>query len=144
MFLEKFVIVLGATKLNTFNAAIVANPQRPGAAADIDISLETADGIDAAVALQPDHQLVVARRRSMVDIPCREQVIRHIRADISVTNTPLRSSRHGGDPADKLLIEVLRGVGVALDVVLPAVPLPGRGLGDGGAGRGVKSRALRA
>ena len=78
----------------------------------------------------------------MVDVPRGEKIVRHIRANVLVAHTPHSSRRHGRDLADKLFVEVPRRVGVALDVVLPAIPLPGRGPGDGGARSGVESRAL--
>lgn len=80
----------------------------------------------------------------MVNIPRRKQIIRHIRADILIAHTPHRARRHRRDLRDEFLAEVAGAVGVAFHVVLPAVPLPGGRPGDGGAGRGVESRALRA
>lgn len=80
----------------------------------------------------------------MVDVAGGEEVVGDVGADVGVADAPDGGGGHGGDLRDELLAEVAGGVGVALDVVLPAVPLPGGGPGDGGAGGGVEGRALRA
>lgn len=127
-----------SNKTKHLHAAVVADPQRPRAAADVDVRLEAANGVDAAVATEPDHQLIVAGRSGVVDVAGGEEVVGDVGADVGVADAPDGGGGHGGDLRDELLAEVAGGVGVALDVVLPAVPLPGGGPGDGGAGGGVE------
>lgn len=121
-------------KAKDFHAAVVAHVQAPGSAGKSDRCSVAANGIDTAVAAEPDHKLVIATGSRVVDICCSEKIVRDVGSDVSVADSPDGGSWDRGDLRDKLLREITRRVGVALDVVVAACPLPGRGPRDTRAG----------
>ena len=73
----------------------------------------------------PDHEFVVTTADIMVGIGSREEIIGDVGTDIVALVAPLG---HAGDAAnvtdEPLGAELLAGVGVALDIVLAAGPVP--------------------
>lgn len=133
-----------SNEAENFHAAIVADPEAPGTTSDIDSALLTANGVDSAVAAEPNHQLVVTSRGGMVDILRSEEIISNIRASVLVADGPGCGCRDGRNLGDEFLREIARRVRVAFDVVVAAVPFPCRGPFDGSARYAVESRALRS
>ena len=74
----------------------------------------------------PDHELIVAAVRYVVDVRRGEQVVRDVGVDVGVVVAPRHGGGDGGDVADELLGEADLRVGVALDLVVRAGPLPRR------------------
>lgn len=80
----------------------------------------------------------------MVDIRRGEEIVGHVRADARVVIAPLGGGGDPADLADELLVKAQAGVGVALNRVLPAGPVPFRRPRCARAGGGVHGGALRA
>jgi hypothetical protein len=78
----------GSNEAENFHAAVVAHVQAPGATPDVHRRFEASDGVDAAVAPEPDHQLVVAAGSGVVDVCCGEEVVGDVRADVGVADGP--------------------------------------------------------
>lgn len=116
-----------SNKAKDFHAAVVAHVKAPRAASERDRGGVAADRVNAAVAAKPDHKLVIAAGCRVVDICCGEEVVRDVGSDVCVAYGPDGRGRDGRDLRNEFLREVTGGVGVALDVVVAAGPLPGRG-----------------
>jgi hypothetical protein len=81
----------------------------------------------------------------VVGIRSSEDIIRDIRPDISVRVVPLDIRRHALDLSHvKSPRELLAHVGIALDVVLAALPRPARRPADAGARRALHGGTLVA
>jgi len=73
----------------------------------------------------PDHEFIVTTALIVVRIRSGEDIIRNVRADVSGLIVPLDVGRHALDVADlEAFGELLAHVGIALHVVLSALPCP--------------------
>lgn len=74
----------------------------------------------------PDHELIVTTVGNMIDIRCREEVIRNIGNDVAIAIAPLHRGRNALQIADKLLGEATQlRIGIALDLAAASGPVPG-------------------
>jgi hypothetical protein len=93
----------------------------------------------------PDHELVVTGALVVVGVGSREDVVGDVGADVAGLVVPGDAGGHALDVADlEALGELLAGVGVALDIVLAALPVPLGGPADARVGGPVNSGALAA
>lgn len=116
---------LGGDEAVDAHAVVETAPQLPVAAADVGVADLAADGLDIAVPAKPDHELVVTVGVVTVRVGAGEEVVGDVGADVPVVVVPLHHAGHGvyaGDGAAPL--DGSARVGVALDVVLAARPLP--------------------
>jgi hypothetical protein len=127
-----------------------AAPERPRVPADVDARLRLrADGLNAAAAGQPDHDLVRRRRRRGRAVGRRAEpdVVRDVRAHVGRHGrvAPRPRCRRGRDARERHALGGGRlHVRVRLDAVRPAGPRPRRAPRDGVAGRTHEVRALAA
>lgn len=62
----------------------------------------------------------------MIDIRCREEIIRNIGIDIRITIPPLRGGRNAFQLACELFGQATQlRIGIALDLVIVTGPVPG-------------------
>lgn len=74
----------------------------------------------------PDHELIVTTVGNMVDIRCREEIIRDIGNDVAIAIAPLHRGRNALQIADVPLVEATQlRIGIALDLVAASAPVPG-------------------
>lgn len=74
---------------------------------------------------EPEHELIITTIGDMVYISGGEQIVRHVRSDISIAIAPFRIGRDALDLADQHLGELDSGIRVAFDLVFAAGPCPG-------------------
>jgi len=73
----------------------------------------------------PDHEFIVTTTLIVVRVRSSEDVIRNVRADVPWLVVPLDVGRHALDVAYlETFGELLAHIGIALHVVLPALPCP--------------------
>lgn len=94
----------------------------------------------------PDHQFVLATTLDVVRILGREDVVRYVRANtMRGIVAPVDLRGHGLDLGNVVAFgELAACVDIALDLVLAALPRPGRAPLDAGSGRAFVEGALRA
>jgi hypothetical protein len=102
------------------------------------VRLKTGEGL-------PDHELVVTGALVVVGVSSREDVVGDVGADVARLVVPGNAGGHALDVANlEALGELLAGVGVALDIVLAALPVPCSGPADARVRGPVDGRALAA
>ena len=136
------VDLAGAHEAEDLHGAVVTNPQLPLVATNVDRPDGGADGPDAPNPAQPaaqwlvyetvpvtwpndvpDHQLIVTARSLVIRISSREQIVGNIGADVVPFIVPRgRRWKTTNLAHDFLVRELAPGIGVCLDVVLPARP----------------------
>jgi hypothetical protein len=92
----------------------------------------------------PDHEFIITTALVVVGVSSREDVVSNVGANISVREVPLDARRHALDLAHvEATRKLLAHVGVALNIVLAALPCPGRAPAHTGPGGGFHGCALR-